>query len=115
MVIAMEPWIDLDLYRAKKQILRLNSGCSANWTYDSTNNSMAANEVHIGEELYGTSGASSPFINFTYNYYLVNGTWYPQGAGSLGANGVEQDLPPYAYWNGSVGGSTGGDFLTTCC
>ena len=78
---------------------------------------MAANAVQIGEELTGSSGASSPAIHFRYNYYLANGLWYPQGEGALGPSGVTYSNPPQAQWipPGQVGGSTGGDFETTCC
>lgn len=96
------------------------SQCSADWTNYSTSNSMAANYITLGDELAGSSGASSPDIHFTYNYWY-NGSWHSQGAGNpgariIGANGGPPDDPPFAYWvNGQVGGPTGGDLDTYCC
>jgi hypothetical protein len=98
------------------------SQCSADWTQYSTNNSMVANYITLGDELAGSSGASSPDIHFTWNFYYNNSSWYPQGAGNPGAGLVGAGLtpppddPPYAYWaNGQVGGPTGGDLDTYCC
>ena len=88
--------------------------CSNGWVMYSTSNSMSPNYITLGAELAGSSGASSPNIHFTYNYYYT-GSWHPQGKGNPGAGPIVNP-PLHAYWvNNQIGGPTGGDWYTYCC
>ncbi len=92
------------------------SQCSASWTYYSTNNTMAPNAIHIGQELAGSSGgASAPNGHFTDNYWQStrDNSWNAQ---NNDGNGLRCDNPPCIKYQVHPGGnSTGGDIYTYCC
>jgi hypothetical protein len=66
--------------------------------------------IEIGEELYGTSGAASPRIDWQYNAWLgVNGSSYQYQH----VNGTvpPPNNPPYGQWETPPSSSSiGGDF-----
>jgi hypothetical protein len=61
---------------------------TAFYTGYSTSNSMTPDDSVIGQELYGTSGASAPTATFIDNEYKAGGTWHYQ------VSSYEVDLPP---------------------
>ena len=84
---------------------------SKNYYTSSTGNSMAPNYITMGEELYGTNGASSPFTNFSYNSWYSsqnNSQHYQANAGRVTSQG-----PPNAKWNPPPNGSNFGGTLQT--
>jgi hypothetical protein len=112
-----------------------SSGCSYNnstwcvfiygdydsWTGQSTDNTMHASQILIGQELAGTSGATAYTANFTFNYWVDINTGIPH------FQTVDGTLDPCLYgtcwpvnppWSGWVSGqdprhsSYGGNFYT---
>ena len=87
------------------------------WLAYSTNNSMAPDEIIIGQEIAGSSGASAPVADFTHNvWFASSGSHYQSNSGSgfhpspAGApnKGVIAE-PPAGDSN------AGGDIETYCC
>jgi hypothetical protein len=88
---------------------------SPNYYYSnySTSNSMVADDINIGQELAGTSGASAPTAYFTDNWYYDSNLNfdYQSYEGAVTSNN-----PPHAAWDTNPAYSlTGGVFKTWCC
>jgi hypothetical protein len=88
---------------------------SPNYSYSgsSTSNSMTPNDINIGQELYGTIGASAPTAHYIYNQWIdtSNVSHYQTANGS-----ITSDSPPYAGWTTwPSSSSTGGNMYTYCC
>jgi len=84
----------------------------------STSNTMSANGITIGQELYGSSGASAAHSAFTFNAYattwFTNGTFYGYFQSTDGS--VSTGSPPYDSWVVHPASSgSGGNFSTWCC
>ncbi len=83
------------------------------WSGLSTNNSMSADNIEIGMELLGTSGASANTGYFTYNAWrdTVNNTWHDQ----TNSGQTHNDSPINSGWTTPPNGSNhGGTFHTGC-
>ncbi len=87
----------------------------------SNGDTMAANAIHIGQELAGTGGASAGNAEYTRNIWAVQALgpeyvfWYQreQDEGS-----VRSDNPPFGSWSISPSNPPppeGGEFTTHCC
>jgi hypothetical protein len=88
---------------------------SPNYSYSATsiNNSMSPNDITIGQELFGSSGASAPTAHFINNQYIntSNVSIYQYLNGSLSTPN-----PPYGGWTTQPRySSTGGNMYTDCC
>ncbi len=81
----------------------------------STANTMTADDINIGQELYGTGGASAPTAHFTYNYWIdTSGAYHFQTGWS--SSGIHVYNPPYGGWTTYPSPSgTGGNWHTSCC
>lgn len=78
-------------------------GTSTGIAGSSTYNSMVPNDINIGEELYGSSGASASTALWAYNQYRPTGTYnfrYQHVLGHPGTNEVNN--PPWSGWSQNV-------------
>jgi hypothetical protein len=82
---------------------------------------MAANAIHIGQELAGTQGASAGTADYTRNIWAVQSLgpeyvfWYRR---ETDEGSVRSDNPPFGSW--AIDPSNppppeGGEFTTHCC
>lgn len=97
-----------------KWLVDIYDSAGNSWVNYSTNNSMAPNEIVIGQELAGGGGASAPRADFTHNvYYSGSGSAYQNNQGS----GFVAARPPYGGIAAVPAGNTnaGGDIYTYCC
>jgi hypothetical protein len=87
----------------------------------SNGNPMSGNQIHIGQELAGTQGASAGDAQYTRNIWAVQTLgpeyvfWYNR---QKDEGSVRSDNPPFASW--SINPSNppppeGGEFTTHCC
>lgn len=100
-----------------KWMVDIYDGAGNSWINYSTNNSMAPNQILVGQELAGAGGASAPRADFTHNvYYSGSGSAYQNsvGDGIITINGAP---PPYAVMAARPAGNanSGGDIYTYCC
>jgi len=94
------------------------SNFGGSWT--STNNTMTGNDIQIGQELAGTTGASANYANFTINvwYGYYDGSFHYQTNSGQDLNLAygSTSNPPYGGWDVIPQNSTtGGQFTTNCC
>lgn len=91
------------------------------WVGQSTDNTMHASQIMIGQELAGTSGATAPTANFTFNYWVDVNTGVPRFQtvdGTLNPCLDGTCWPHNPPWSGWVSGqdpehsSDGGNFYT---
>lgn len=98
-----------------------NSTSSPTWDvyvngghYQSTSNNFPVSDIQIGEELYGTGGANSPYTLWTYNRWRStrDNSWNFQGnSGSP----IGPYNPPYGGWlHPPAGSSNGGGTFWAC-
>lgn len=79
----------------------------------STANSMSPTDVVIGQELFGTSGASAPTANFVDNEYINTSGG---GVYFTTAPNPQQSSPVHAVWAVKpASGNSGGKLQTYCC
>lgn len=97
-----------------------SNGCDQRWLIStSTKNSMVGNQVFMGMELFGDSGASAPEASFTETVFLdpsapFGGT-YLTSAGSV-ISSPNLYPPIQAGWTTTPASSNfGGSFFTSCC
>ncbi len=85
----------------------------------SYDNSMAPNDIQIGQELSGqgnTNGAHAPYAYFWKNEWVdtTQNHWHWQTSAS--GSGISEGYPPYAEWLvWPQNSSTGGDFEACTC
>lgn len=88
---------------------------SANQYIASMNNAMTPPKtVEIGQELYGTSGASAPIVDFDATAIGTSTTVW-DNAEVTNDGTVSSDSPPIGYWQLSPSAGAGGIFITRCC
>jgi hypothetical protein len=88
---------------------------SANQYVATTNNALnSPTRVQIGQELYGTSGASAPIVDFDATAVGTSTTVWDNVEVSTDG-GIESDSPPIGYWQLSPSAGAGGIFITRCC
>lgn len=77
------------------------------------NNTMTPNDINIGEELSGYSGASAPTAYYIDNYWIsTSNVGHYQTANGT----ITQYKPPYGGWTTYPSqSSTGGTLNTHCC
>lgn len=85
---------------------------SANFYHDgkSTSNGMTANDINIGSEIYGTSGAYAPRAYFIDNYWIDTGY---HGHNQTANGTLHYNNPPYVGWNTLPSQSSTGGVLWT--
>jgi hypothetical protein len=110
-----------DRTAARPYLAFIYSGSGTFYAGTSTGNTMVANEIDIGQELAGASGAGAPSATFTRNIWAVQGLgpeyvfWY---RAQTAAGAVISRNPPFAQWvilPGAAGAPEGGQFSTRCC
>jgi hypothetical protein len=102
------------------QVWIYNDNLSVLFNGASTSNTMTANEIDIGTELAGTTGASAAPSQFQQNFWAVSPLtsqyifWYNT---EVDNGAVTSQAPPNASWliPASLSGSNGGIFSTNCC
>lgn len=86
------------------------------WSATSQNNLMYPDNIQMGMELLGSSGASANTGYFTYNYWQStrDSSWHPQeNSGSYFPPNSPVEAGWYQY-PASNGSNNGGSFYTTC-
>jgi len=91
-------------------------GYSQSWYATSTNNTMAVNDINIGQELAGSSGSTAPTAYFTNNIWIdrSGNSHYQYQDG----NGIQQQGGPPPHLVVAVPprlSPTGGSMYTYCC
>jgi hypothetical protein len=74
-------------------------------------NTMTADHIHIGEELFSSSGGWSNRVDWLNNQYIIGGSYFTQ----LNGGHTMSEPPIMAYWVVTPApGGTGGDWYAVC-
>ncbi len=115
---AMRQWAHYDIHQTGplQYTISINQIRSANGTVSyttvDTGNTLAPDELVIGQELFGNNGATAPFA-FYANAQGYDTTFTAHVETDVGA--VRHDDPPFGKWLLLPPSAPGGLFETNCC
>ena len=104
------------------QVFMYNDSSSTFFQGTSNDNAMKGNQIIIGQELYGTAGASAPQATFTHNLFAAEAlgpanVFLSNAQIQLGS--LTNNNPPMGGWDIAPPSSgelpEGGQFSTICC